>query len=101
MKTRAGGHVYVEIGVVHPVEPPESWHIVKKAVLQVNRQVEAEQREQQFQPHGQSDHVEKSPAAFLRKQGETHRSSRSDDADEYRVEHSHANVARPALCPGN
>ena len=101
MKTHSGGHVHLEIGVVHPVEPPKHRDVVKEAVLQVNRQVEQEQREQQLEPHGQGEHVEESPASFLGKQGEAYGSSRGDDAAQHGVEHRHANVAWPAPCPGN
>ena len=42
MKTKPGGHVYVQVCVVDHVQPPEHGHGMKHQVLQVNDQVQGQ-----------------------------------------------------------
>ena len=40
MKAQAGGHVELEIGMMHPMQPPEGRDRVKEDVLQVDGEIE-------------------------------------------------------------
>src|SRR6185503_20306122 len=73
MKTRTGGYIDVQIGMVHAVKPPENRGGVKEAVLEVNRQIEHEQREQHFHPGRPGENVEQPPAARFSQQRKPNR----------------------------
>jgi len=40
VKPQAGGHVKLQIGMVHPVQPPQAWHRVEQYMLKVDRQIQ-------------------------------------------------------------
>ncbi len=69
MKPHAGGHVDVEVGVVHPVQPPEHRHVVEDDVLHVDDEIEEDEADDRRQPAGQRKQVQQSPALLSRQQG--------------------------------
>ena len=50
MEASTGCHVKVEVGMVHPVETPKHGHAMKKAVLEVDRQVKQAEGDKKRQP---------------------------------------------------
>ena len=44
MEAHAGGHVEVEVGVMHAVQPPQHRHGMEQHVLQVDGEVEQDHR---------------------------------------------------------
>ena len=46
MEAHAGGDVDVEIGMMHPVQPPQHRHFVEDDVLQVDREIERQEADQ-------------------------------------------------------
>jgi hypothetical protein len=61
MKSRAGGHIHIHIGVVHAMETPEDGHVVKDSVLEVNREIQQHQSSKDFEPGGQRNEAKKPP----------------------------------------
>ena len=53
--------------MVHAVQAPEHRRGMHQHVLQINREIEEDEREREFDPAWPSHGVEKSPAARLRK----------------------------------
>src|SRR5881409_2263290 len=109
MKSRTGGHVHVQVGVVHSMEPPENGNGMKNAVLEVNRQVEQKQSEQPFQPRRPGQKVKETPAPRVREQSKAHSSCRSDNTRQHGINHNHSQIVgpppparnRPAPAAGN
>src|SRR6516164_9999006 len=45
VKTHAGGHVELEVGMMHAMQPPQRGHGVKEDVLEIDREVEDHDRD--------------------------------------------------------
>ena len=58
MKPRSGCYVHVEVGMVHPVQSPEDGHVMKEAVLEVDREIEQDQCKHRLDPCRQRDQIE-------------------------------------------
>ena len=67
MKARAGGHVEVEIGVMHPVQAPQQRHRVEHDVLQVDGKIEDDRPKRERPPDRHVEIVEHSPATARRR----------------------------------
>ena len=57
MEAHAGGHVDVEIGVMHAVQPPQHRHVMKDDVLDVDDEIEREEAEHDARPPRQAGRV--------------------------------------------
>ena len=68
MEANAGGHVEFEIGVMHPVQPPQHRHGVEEHVLEVDGEVKQDHRRRDRKPGRRFECLEKSPAAGLDEQ---------------------------------
>jgi hypothetical protein len=58
-------HVEFQIGMMHAMQPPQRRHRVKQHVLEVDREIEHEDRNEQRKPIRQTDHVRQAEAARL------------------------------------
>ena len=50
MEAHAGGHVDIEIGVVHAVQPPQHRHVMEDDMLEVDHQIERDHADQRSPP---------------------------------------------------
>ena len=96
MEAGAGRHVEIQVGMVHAVQPPQRRHGVKHDVLEIDDQIEHDDRERHLEPEGQRDQVEQAPAAFRRQQRQPDGRQRKDQPDQNRVERHDADIAVPA-----
>ena len=96
VKTQAGGGVEVEIGMVHPVQPPEPGNGVEHDVLQVDREVEQQHRDQDRDPGGHVDDVEQAPALVLGRDGKADREDREGQPQDHCIKHHERQVVGPA-----
>ena len=96
MEAHAGGHIEFEIGVVHAVQPPQHRHGMEQHVLQVDGEIEQDDRGDDGKPGRQRQRVKQAPAMFLREQRHADRCRREDKSDKQGVEDDDADVARPA-----
>ena len=65
MEARAGRDVELEVRVVHAVETSQHRHRMEHYVLQVDREVEDRDRNDDRQPAGHVEGIKQSPAALL------------------------------------
>ena len=100
VKTHSGGHIEIQIGVVHPVHPPQQRHGMEHHVLKVDDQVQRRQRERHRYRERNGVRVQQPPAALLRKEGHPHRQKRKTPAQDEAVDHHHPQVAAPAQGAG-
>ena len=55
MEAHAGGHVELEIGMVHAVQPPERRHRMEQHVLEVDGEIEKDHRGDDGEPGRRRD----------------------------------------------
>ena len=98
METQPGGYIDVEVGVVHPVQPPQQRYFMKRHVLGVDREIER-QEDPSKQPSSTGGHgvmFEEPPAALRRNRRDTDRRDREKQPHQRRVEQQNAEIAGPA-----
>ena len=86
VKTQPRGHVELKVGVMHAMQPPERRHGMKEHVLQVDGEVQEDDRDHNAPPGRKRDHIEESPAMRLGNERETDGGDRKDECG-------------PAACP--
>src|ERR1700746_964561 len=96
MKTSTSSYIEIDISMVHPMHPPETWHRVKQYVLQINHEIQQDHRCSHRTPSGQRDIVHQSPATLCSEQGQGRCRGRKHDSHQTRIEHSSGKVVRPA-----
>ena len=96
MEARARGHVELQVRVMHAVQPPQCGNRVEKHMLQVDGEIEGQHGQRHADPYRQRERVEEAPSLRLGHQGETNGGRRKQQANQNRVEHDNADVARPA-----
>jgi hypothetical protein len=101
MKTNAGGDVDVEIGMVHPVQPPESGDIVENPVLQIDREVKKQEGHQKFEPAWPWHMLQHAPAFMLRQPRKSDRAGWRHDSRREVIKQHDAEIVRPATPTGN
>ena len=99
MKAQAGGGVKIEIGVVHPVQPPEPRHRMEHHVLEIDRQIEQQYRDHDRDPERCVNVVEESPATVLGHDRKADRDDGKRKPQEDRVDHDERKVVRPTDHP--
>ena len=100
-KRDACGDVEIEIRVMHAMEAPQHRHGVDHDVLEVDDEIEDDDRDYHLQPERQRDHVEHAPAAFFRgSDGERDRNHGDEQPHGQRVEDDDADIAVPAQPAG-
>ena len=90
------GHIEVEVGVVHAVQPPERGHGMEHHMLKIDRQVENDDREQDFEPERQFDEIEKAPAPAFGNDGQCDRHQRDEKPHQRRIQRHQAQIGIPA-----
>ena len=101
VKAGAGGDVEIEIGVVHPVQPPERGHRVEHDVLEIDREVEEDDRQRHGEAIGDRGNIEQTPAPLSRQKRHTYGRRWRQDAQENRIKGDNAQIARPSDPPGD
>src|SRR5262245_27843513 len=101
VKTHAGGHVELEVGMMHAMQPPQRGHGVKEDVLEIDREVEDDDRDDNACPPRQRDQTEKTKSTRLDDECETDSRDRRKYAHEHHVDRHHAEVVRPAPIASN
>ena len=96
MEAGAGRHVEIQVGMVHAMQPPQRRYGVEHDVLEVDDQIQHDDRERNLEPEGQGDRVEQAPAALRRQQGQPDGRQRKDQPHQDRVERHDADIAVPA-----
>jgi hypothetical protein len=81
VKPRSGGDVEIKIGVMDAMQPPQQRHRVKHDVLQVNREIEGKDHQQDLHGQRQVEAMQQADSAPLREQRDSHRGSRGDGTD--------------------
>ena len=74
-KRSAGGHVELEVGVVHAVQPPQHRHGMEQHVLQVDGEVEEDHRGDDGEPGRRVESLEQAPAVRLGEKSHADRGS--------------------------
>ena len=67
MEAHAGGDVDIEIGMVHPVQPPQHRHFVEDDVLRVDDEIERQEADQRGDREPQLEIVDQAPAVAGRR----------------------------------
>ena len=96
VEARARGHVELQVRVMHAVQPPQRGDRVEKHVLQVDGEIEGDHGQRHADPYRQRERVEQAPSLRLGDQGEADGGRRKQQANQNRIEHDNADVARPA-----
>ena len=65
VEARSGRDVELEVGMMHAVQPPQRRHGMEQHVLQVDREIERNDGQQNRKPRGQADDIKEPPAARL------------------------------------
>ena len=78
METQSVGHIHIHVGVMHAVQPPQEWHSMKQHMLQVNGQVQQQQRQTENEPRWQRQQWQQAALARLGQQGKTDCRRRQD-----------------------
>jgi hypothetical protein len=89
---KAPRDVEFQIGVMHPMEPPEAGHNVKHYVLTVDGQIEEHHSSGDDEPGGEGDQVEQTPAFGVGQECHVERSERQQQTQHDRVEHNGAKL---------
>ena len=85
VKAQARGHVELEVGVMHAMQPPQRRHGVKEDVLQIDREVQEDDRKDNARPRRQRDDIEETKSVRLGNECETDSRDRQQDAHEQRI----------------
>ena len=96
METRARGHVKIQVGVVHAVQAPQQRHGVEHHVLQIDRQVQRQHREHDYEEVRKVEEVEQPHPALGGKSGHANGGHRKDRPDQHTVKDRDSQVVGPA-----
>ena len=88
-------HVKFQIGMMHAMQPPQRRHRMKQHVLEVDREVEHEDRGEQRKPIRQPDHVQQAEAARLGHERKTDSGRGKQNSQQQRVDDHHTEIVRP------
>src|SRR5438128_3039216 len=81
---------------MHPVQPPKRGHGVKENVLQIDGEIEQDDRCNDDDPGRQCDHMKETPSAGVANERKSDRGCRKDEAYQERIENHDPEIARPA-----
>jgi hypothetical protein len=96
MKSRPGGNIHIQIGVVHAMKTPQQRLMVKDPMLSINDQIKAHNRENDVQCWTQPKPVKETPPMPFNQHGKSNGPGRNDDSHKHRIDKSDANIRRPA-----
>ena len=72
MKTKSGGHIQIQVGMMHLMEPPEKWNHVEHHMLDINHQVQKNDSHRHFHRHGPIEVIEQAPTVLSGEIGQPH-----------------------------
>ncbi|GER05581.1 hypothetical protein JCM17846_32630 [Iodidimonas nitroreducens] len=101
MKPQARGHVEFQIGVMHAVQPPQGGHGVEHHMLEIDGEIEREQRPDEDEPNGRLDDIEETPAPRLRRQRKPDSDNWERQSKKHRVGDDDTKIVGPADTAGN
>jgi hypothetical protein len=96
VEAQTGGHVDVEIGMMHPVQPPQRRNRVKEHMLKVDREIEKDDRGHHANPGREWHHVEKPEPLRVGKEGKTDGRGWKENANQECVNRHDAEVIGPS-----
>jgi hypothetical protein len=99
VKAQPCRRVEVEVGMVHPMQPPEPRHRVEHDMLEVDREVQQQHRDDDSHPDRHVDVVEQSPATVLGHDRKADRDDGKRKPQDDRVDHDERKVVRPTDHP--
>src|SRR6516165_7756389 len=82
--------------MMHAMQPPQCRHGMKEHVLEIDREVEEDDRDDDACPPRQRDQVEETKTACLGNERKTDSRDRQQYAHEHHVDRQHTEVVRPA-----
>ena len=94
MKAEPGRHVQVQIGVMHPVEPPEKRDHVNHHVLEINHQVEKNDPGGHFHRRRPLKIIEQAPAVLPGEMGGAHRRTPQQPPDQKHINTGEGKIDR-------
>ena len=95
METRAGRDVDINVSMMHPMQAPKNGHVMKQAVLEIDRQVKQQERDRTFRPHRNRQTLKNPPMVGLSNKGETDCPGWSENSGYRRIQECHADVRWP------
>ena len=96
MEPGPGGDVEIEIGMMHAMQPPQRRHGVEHDMLQIDDEIEDDDRDRDLQPERQRDQVEDPPAAIRGQGGQGDGKQGNEEPHRQCVEEGDADIAVPA-----
>src|SRR5262245_38927472 len=96
MEARPGRYVDVEVRVVDPVEAPQRRHGVERHVLEVDREVQEDDRERDRDPARNRERVDEPPTAYLARDRHSDRRPWRDEPQDRDVDREETQVVGPA-----
>jgi hypothetical protein len=97
MESRTCRDVHIDVSMMHTVHAPQDRHGVKHDMLQVDGEVQQQDRDGDRQPGwNRADRMEQPPTPLLSDHGHAHRRQRKRHANEEGVERHQGHVSRPS-----
>jgi hypothetical protein len=95
VKPRARRHVEVEVRMMHAVQTPKHRYGVEQNMLQVDNEIQHQDRDHDSSPAGKRDVVEEAPAALLAQRRNTNSGYGNAETKHQGVEENETQIARP------
>ena len=95
MKPHAGGDVDIEVGMMHPVQPPQHRNLVEDDVLEIDDEIERQEPDQRRDREPQVQIIDQPPAVARREQGRADRRRRNQRAHGQDVDNQDAEIVGP------
>ena len=95
MKANARGQVIIEICVMHHVETPERGNRMEHDVLNIDDEIQEDDRNNDHRPIGEVQSVEYSPPFLVRPEGKLHRRDGKHDPQQNGADDHNPEVSEP------
>jgi len=98
MKAKSGGHINIQVSVVHHVHPPEERYSMEHDMLQIDNKIKGQNAQQDGKPVRQIEDIEKPPALLLGCGGYLDADYREEQAQGKGINGNDTYIAHPAPC---
>lgn len=96
MKAESGGHINIQVSVVHHVHPPHERHGMEHDMLQIDNKIKGQNAQQDGKPVRQIEDIEKPPALVLGCGGYLDADYREEQAHDKSINGNDTEIAQPA-----
>ena len=96
MEASAGGDIDIQVSVMHAMEPPKHWLVMKGPVLEVNDEVEDEHGGDDGNPARDRRDIEQTPSVILYPKSEADRAGWNEEPYDHAIDDGYADIGRPA-----